>query len=115
VSGPAAARAAIPFVGIIPACNVSGIERDPMAIKLEQDTERSLIESVKRFFAEELDDDIGDLKALLVLDFCVREIGPSIYNQAIADAQSFFQEKSLDLGAARYEPEFGFWQKKRGT
>jgi len=88
---------------------------DSTVIKLEQDTEKSLIDSIKRFFTEELDDDIGDLKALLVLDFCLREIGPSIYNQAIADAQSFFQEKSLDLGAARYEPEFGFWQKQRGA
>ena len=86
-----------------------------MAIKLQQDTEKFLTDSIKRFFAEELDEDIGDLKALLVLDFCLKQIGPSIYNQAIADAQSFFQEKSLDLGAARYEPEFGYWQKPRGA
>jgi uncharacterized protein (DUF2164 family) len=86
-----------------------------MAIKLQQDTEKFLTDSIKRFFAEELDEDIGDLKAFLVLDFCLKQIGPSIYNQAIADAQAFFQEKSLDLGAARYEPEFGFWQKPRGA
>jgi len=86
-----------------------------MPIKLHEDAEKQLLDSIKRFFAEELDDDIGDLKAMLVLDFCVREIGPSIYNQAIADAQAFFQEKSLDLGAARYEPEFGFWGKPRGA
>ena len=79
-----------------------------MPIKIESDVEKQLIDSIKRFFAEEMDDDIGDLKALLVLDFFLREIGPSVYNQAIADAQSFFQEKSLDLGAARYEPEFAF-------
>jgi len=86
-----------------------------MPIKLREDAEKQLLDSIKRFFAEELDDDIGDLKAMLVLDFCVREIGPSVYNQAIADAQAFFQEKSLDLGAARYEPEFGFWGKPRGA
>jgi uncharacterized protein (DUF2164 family) len=86
-----------------------------MAIELTKDTEKSLIESIKRFFSEELDEDIGDLKALLVLDYFLREIGPSVYNQAIADAQSFFQEKSLDLGAARYEPEFAFWKKHRAV
>ena len=63
------------------------------------------------FFAEELDDNIGDLKAARVLDFCVKEIGPSIYNQAIADAQAYFQEKTSDLGGERYEPEFYFWKK----
>lgn len=86
-----------------------------MAIKLHDDAEKQLTGSIQRFFAQELDEDIGDLKAMLVLDFCLREIGPSIYNQAIADAQAFFQEKSLDLGAARYEPEFAFWQKRPGV
>ena len=82
-----------------------------MTIKIEPKTEKYLIDSIKRFFAEELDDDIGDLKATRVLDFCVKEIGPSIYNQAIADAQAYFQEKTSDLGGERYEPEFYFWKK----
>ena len=40
----------------------------------------------------------------------MREIGPSIYNQAIADAQSYIQEKAADLCGARYEAEFDFWK-----
>ena len=82
-----------------------------MAIKLEKNTEKYLVDSIKRFFATELDDEIGDLKATRVLDFCIKEIGPSIYNQAIADAQAYFQEKTSDLGGERYEPEFYFWKK----
>jgi uncharacterized protein (DUF2164 family) len=70
-----------------------------------------MIASIKRFFAESLDDDIGDLKAARVLEFCVREIGPSIYNQAIADAQAHMQEKIADLGGVRYEAEFDYWKK----
>jgi uncharacterized protein (DUF2164 family) len=86
-----------------------------MPIELQKDTEKYLIESIKRFFAEELDDDIGDLKAMHVLDFFAREIGPSVYNQAIADAQTYFQEKVLDLSGVRYEAEFDFWKKDRGV
>lgn len=82
-----------------------------MAIKLEKETEKFLVGSIKRFFAEDMDGEIGDLKAARVLDFCIKEIGPSIYNQAIADAQSYFQEKTSDLGGARYEAEFDFWKK----
>ncbi|MEP7060955.1 MAG: DUF2164 domain-containing protein [Betaproteobacteria bacterium] len=82
-----------------------------MAIKLGADTEKYLVGSIKRFFAENMDDDIGDLKALSVLEFCLREIGPSIYNQAIADAQTYFQDKTADLSGARYEPEMDFWKK----
>jgi uncharacterized protein (DUF2164 family) len=81
-----------------------------MAIKLEEDTERYLLGSIKRFFAEELEDDIGDLKAMRVLEFCLREISPSVYNQAIADAQKYFQERASDLGGVRYEAEFDFWK-----
>ena len=45
------------------------------------------------------------------LEFCVREIGPSIYSQAIADAQAYIQEKAADLGGNRYEAEFDYWRK----
>ena len=82
-----------------------------MSIKLTRESEKYLLGSIKRFFAENLDDDIGDLKAGVVLEFCIREIGPSIYNQAIADAQAYFQEKAADLGGARYEAEFDYWKK----
>ena len=81
-----------------------------MPIQLAKDSKKYLIASIKRFFAENLDDDIGDLKAARVLEFCVREIGPSIYNQAIADAQAYIQEKAADLGGSRYEAEFDYWK-----
>lgn len=57
-----------------------------MSIKMETEVEKYLIGSIKCFFTENMNDDIGDLKASRVLESCVREIGPSIYNQAIADA-----------------------------
>jgi len=82
-----------------------------MAIKLGKDTEKYLLGSIKRFVAENLDEEIGDLKAALFLEFCVREIGPSIYNQAIADAQGYMQEKAADLGGTRFEAEFDYWRK----
>jgi len=82
-----------------------------MPIKLEKETEKYLLGSIKRFFSENMDDEIGDLKAMRILDFCMREIGPSIYNQAITDAQSYFQAKASDLSGSRYEAEFEFWKK----
>ena len=82
-----------------------------MTINLNKDTQTYLLDSIKRFFAEELDEDIGDLKAGLVLEYFAREIGPSVYNQALADAQTYFVEKASDLGNVRYEPEFDFWRK----
>ena len=82
-------------------------DRPPIAISTEART-RALA-SIKRYFLEELDDDIGDLKADLMLDFVLREIGPTIYNQAIADARAFFEERSADLEAVCYHAEFPYW------
>jgi uncharacterized protein (DUF2164 family) len=83
-----------------------------MTIKLEDGTRKQVLDSIKRFFHEELDEDIGDLKAELVFDFFAAEIAPSVYNQALADAQTYFIEKATDLGNVRYEPEFDFWSKR---
>ena len=83
-----------------------------MTLKLADDTEKRLLESIKRFFDEEMDEPVGDLKATRVLDFFVREIAPSVYNQAIADAQGYLTTSVADLGGARYEAEFDYWKKK---
>jgi uncharacterized protein (DUF2164 family) len=82
-----------------------------MAIKLSKETEQRLLTSIKRYFMEQAHDEIGDLKASLFLDFCVKEIGPTIYNQAIEDARSHMQGSVADLDSACYQPEFGYWTK----
>jgi len=68
-----------------------------------------MIASIKRYSAENMEEEIGELKAELLLDFFLKEIGPSIYNQAIADAQAYFQEKTGDLDGSCFQPEFGYW------
>ncbi len=82
-----------------------------MTIKLETQTEEYILKSIRQFFADELDEDIGDLKARAVLDFCIREIAPSVYNQAIADAQQTLELAVADLSGVRFEPEFDYWKK----
>ncbi len=83
-----------------------------MAIKLDPQTEEYLLGSIRQFFTDELDEDIGDLKARSVLDFFIREMAPSVYNQAIADAQESLERAVSDLPGVRYEPEFDFWKKR---
>lgn len=84
-------------------------------VKYASETETMLVNSIKRFFLQELEQDIGDLKAMQVLEFCTREIGPSIYNQAITDAQAILQEKVTDLSGVLYEPEFDYWREGTWT
>ena len=85
-----------------------------MAITLSPETKKQLQTSIKRYFVEHLDEDIGDLKAGLLLDYCLKEIGPVVYNRAIADAQKYFQERVVDLEGVCYEREFTFWAPKPG-
>jgi uncharacterized protein (DUF2164 family) len=80
-----------------------------MTIKLSDDARKRSIASIKRYFLEELDQDIGELKAGLVVDFFLKEIAPTIYNGAIADAQTYVRDRLVDLDGACAAPEFAYW------
>ena len=80
-----------------------------MPIRIQPEKITQLRASIKRYVAENFDEEIGDLKAGLMLDFVLKEIGPTIYNQAIADAQNYFQARVSDLEGVCYEAEFSYW------
>ena len=81
-----------------------------MAIELEKEVRGRLIASIKRYFEESLEQEIGDLKAALLLDYVLKEIGPSVYNQAVAAAQARMAEIVDEIDGTCYEPEFGYWK-----
>ena len=80
-----------------------------MPITLPPEAKKQLLGSIKRYAAENLDQDIGDLKAGMLLDYFLKEIGPTVYNQAIADAQGYFQARVGDLEGVCFEKEFTYW------
>jgi uncharacterized protein (DUF2164 family) len=83
-----------------------------MSITISPDATKQLQASIKRYFAEHLEQDIGDLKASMLLDYVLKEIGPTIYNQAIENAQAYFQGRVADLEGVCYEKEFTYWTPK---
>ena len=80
-----------------------------MAITLPPETTKQLLASIKRYVAENLEQEIGDLQAGLLLDFFLKEIAPSVYNSAVHDAQSYVQDRLSDLEGVCYEKEFSYW------
>ena len=82
-----------------------------MALELTPEQRTEAIQSIRRFFTEELDQDIGDLKAALVLDYVLRELAPSVHNAAIETAQAYLRDRLSDLEAIAAEPEFAYWPK----
>ncbi len=79
-----------------------------MTVKLPREATAALTASIKRFAREELELDLGDLKAALVLDFILREAGPSIHNAALDEAGRWLAEKVEDL-PGRHLKEFGYF------
>ena len=78
-----------------------------MAIVLPDEATPALVAAIKRYFYDERDEEIGDLQASFFLDFVLKEIGPSIYNQAVRDAQARLLAVVADLDVTLYEPEPG--------
>jgi uncharacterized protein (DUF2164 family) len=80
-----------------------------MDIKLSAEIEKRLQAPIQRFVAEEYGESIGELGAATFLRFCLKEIGPAIYNQAIADAQACVQERVTDLENICFAEEASYW------
>jgi uncharacterized protein (DUF2164 family) len=78
-------------------------------ITLPEKQQKLAAASIRRYFLDELDVEIGDLKSTLVLDYILRKIGPAVYNEAIGDARAFFDERAADLSAMCYHKEFPYW------
>jgi uncharacterized protein (DUF2164 family) len=84
-----------------------------MAIELNKDAQSAAVASIQRYISENLDVAVGNMQARSLLDYVLKEIAPSVYNQAIADAQRHLQAKVLDLDVECYEKEFAFWKSAR--
>jgi uncharacterized protein (DUF2164 family) len=76
-----------------------------MRIQLTDERRERMLRSIKKYFAETLDQELGDLAAERLLEFFVKELGAPVYNQAIQDARAFLQGKLADLEGEFYEPE----------
>jgi uncharacterized protein (DUF2164 family) len=85
-----------------------------MPIPLDKDTTTKALASLRRYCAEELDLELRELPAQLFLEFILTEIAPSVYNQALGDAQSFLRDRVADLEDACHQPEFGYWNRSAG-
>ena len=82
-----------------------------MAVTLPDDARKRAIASLERVCTDELDIEISGIQAAQLLSFFLKEIGPTLYNAGIADAQAFLRDRLADLEATCSEPEFTYWPK----
>lgn len=82
-----------------------------MAIELTQEARQQAVASIERYFRENMDEKIGNIAAGALLGFFLEEVGPSIYNKAVTDAQERLQARVSELDFEVHEDEFGYWRR----
>ncbi|SFN17614.1 DUF2164 domain-containing protein [Variovorax sp. OV329] len=82
-----------------------------MTIELSKEARKEAIASIERYFRENMEEPIGNLAAGALLAFFVEEVGPLIYNRAVAEAQERLQARVSELDIEVHEEEFQYWRK----
>ena len=79
-----------------------------MPIELAKEDRQQAIESIMRYFAENMDERMGNVSAGALLGYFLDEIGPLVYNRAVADVQERLQARVQELDFEVHEDEFQY-------
>ncbi len=83
-----------------------------MTIELDKETRAAAVASIERYHLENFDEKIGNIQAAALLHFFLEEIGPSIYNRAVADVQERLLVRVTELDIEHHEDEFDYWRRQ---
>ena len=53
-----------------------------------KDERAQIVTKIRQFFQDERDEELGELPAMMFLDFIEKEISPFFYNRGVRDAKS---------------------------
>lgn len=84
-----------------------------MAIELSKEETADIIPSLRRYFKEELEQELSEMRAKFLLNYFLKEIAPFAYNQGVKDAESYFRGRVEDLSGTCFEPGLTYWVKKK--
>ena len=82
-----------------------------MSLELTKEDRLQAIASIERYFRENMEENIGNIAASGLLSFFLEEVGPSIYNKGVSDAQERLQTRVAELDFEVHEDEFAYWRK----
>jgi uncharacterized protein (DUF2164 family) len=82
-----------------------------MGIEIPKEARKEAVASIERYFAENMEEKIGNIAAAALLGFFLEEIGPLVYNQAVAEVQERLQARVAELDIELHEDEFQYWRK----
>ena len=82
-----------------------------MTIEISKEARTEAIASITRYFQENMEEPIGNIAAGALLGYFLEELGPLVYNKAVADVQERLQQRIMDLDIDIHEDEFAYWRK----
>ena len=82
-----------------------------MPIELAKEDRQRAVASIERYFRENMEEKIGNIAASGLLSFFLEEVGTSVYNQGVIDAQERIQSRVEELDIEVHEDEFAYWRK----
>jgi uncharacterized protein (DUF2164 family) len=75
--------------------------KNEKTINLTKEKRDEMILAIKHYFSEERGEEIGDLRAGLMLDFIREELAPEFYNQGVSDSYKAMKDMAEDLLSIR--------------
>jgi uncharacterized protein (DUF2164 family) len=82
-----------------------------VTIEISKETRKELIASIERYFQENMEEKIGNIAAGALLGFFLEELGPIVFNKAVADVQERLQARVMEVDLEIHEDEFQYWRK----
>lgn len=86
-----------------------------MTIELSKEAKQTALESLQKYFAENLDEPLGNLAAGALLGFILEEIGPSIYNKASPLRRSVCRRGSANWNTKFTPTNFNTGENQKGA
>jgi uncharacterized protein (DUF2164 family) len=82
-----------------------------MTIEISKEARAEAVASIEQYFRENMEEKIGNVSAGALLGFFLEELGPIVYNKAVADVQERLQSRISEVDIEVHEDEFQYWRK----
>lgn len=84
-----------------------------MALELTPPEIEQIIPSLQKYFREEFDQELSEMKARFLLEYFQKEIAPFAYNKGVKDAEQYFRTKTEDLTGICFEQPLTYWMRRK--
>ena len=82
-----------------------------MTIEISKEARKDAIQSIVRYFQENMEEKIGNVAADGLLRYFFEELGPVVYNKAVIDVQDRLQTRIMEVDIEIHEDEFQYWRR----